>query len=255
MASTWHFLGFAIEADWWEAWGTWIGGIGTVGALFYAGKGVRAEAGKRRQDLQQAKNDRRSAQEAQARTVVIHGPTAKVSPVSVELKLKVGNYGHSPITHVKGVMTHRHTGKFVGDDKFASCPALPSGGGTADLWWTVHFREFKNQPPPTELASLTGVLKIQILWTDVEGDRWELEFDSGQQPIRYTGGAERSKVGSVAPQGLRGRVRAAVEAFCTGTCAGGWTNRAFSSGSVQSCLRFLAVRSGAPASVRSFGWL
>jgi hypothetical protein len=185
VASTWHFLGFAVEADWVEAWGTWIGGSGTVGALFYAVKALRAEARNRQADIRQARQERRHAEDARARTVLFYDRSAEVRPGHpLRIEVTVGNFGNSPITNVQGALTHRYTNRRVGNDTFASTLAIVAGGKEG-LWWDVPADALGNKPPSSNPTSLTGVLKVEMLWTDVDGIRWVLELDSGQQPKRY----------------------------------------------------------------------
>jgi hypothetical protein len=194
VASEWHFLGLVFEADWVEAWGTWVGGLGTVGALFYAVKALRSEIQHRRDDIREAKREQRAAEEAQARTVLFYDRSAEVRPGQpIRLAFKVGNLGSTPITNVKGVMTHRYTGQKIGDDRYATLPALVPNGNDS-LWWDVPADVLGNEPPPSNPPSLTGVLKVEVFWTDVHGIRWELELDSGQQPKRYVRDADFPEV-------------------------------------------------------------
>jgi hypothetical protein len=102
VTTTWHFLGYAFEADWVEAWVTAIAAAGTLGTLWYAARGLARERRPGRRRSAGPRQEQRQAQAAQARTVVDHQPGGSGSQFQFwsRVEFQVVNYGPGPITSI-----------------------------------------------------------------------------------------------------------------------------------------------------------
>jgi hypothetical protein len=183
VASTWEILGFKIEPDWLEAWGTWVGGIGTISAVLWAMYVVKREA-------RRLEDDKREAQDLQANTVVLHdfdnGPPHAES--HRPFLIQVGNYGLTPITRIKGWITHQPTGA-------RARSTLPIQVLPANTSRSLEYRLPPDVPVwvdhPTSWSSFP--FQLFVGWTDVHGNRWHLKYGEDQQPVRSRGITPRSK--------------------------------------------------------------
>ncbi|MFG3297607.1 hypothetical protein [Micromonospora chersina] len=101
----------ANPADWIGAVAASVAAVGTVITFVWQYRGLQDERAARRQEIARLASDQRAAEDAQARTVVLHdagcGGTQWVRVRDYGVTL--GNYGLYPITHIVPVLTHRET--------------------------------------------------------------------------------------------------------------------------------------------------
>lgn len=179
-----------LSPDWVEAIGTWVGGIGTVGTLIYASRALRHETERRRQDVKDLQESERNAQDAQARTVVLHdaGCSGRQSVDVSEYLVTLGNYGEFPITNVVSELTLKETGQevayAVGWNQGGQAP-LPvlKAGATQQLRWNTTGWDVK-WPGEMRSHQLPDLFTLIVRFTDVHGIRWALRPGLGQQPAR-----------------------------------------------------------------------
>jgi hypothetical protein len=205
VASTLHIGGFTLEADWVEAWGTWVGGVGTIAAVIWAMYALRREA-------RRGERDKREAQDLQARTVVMYQfrhdtqELEKLKESHIGYAMKVGNYGNTHISELDALLVYGPTGVGVGSTRIQR--VLPAGsertvrfqiaerdlGDWAETW--QDHRDYSDSCDPFE---------ILVSWSDIYGQRWSRSYGKGSQPTRVTASP------SMRPR-LRSRVRAAGRA-------------------------------------------
>lgn len=179
-----------LSPDWVEAIGTWVGGIGTVGTLIYASRALRHETERRRQDIKDLQEAERSAQDAQARTVVLHnaGASGREFLAVDEYLVKIGNYGEYPITNVISELAVKETGQVIvhanGWARGGQAPlAVLKPGASELLRWDTRDWNIK-WPVALQSEQLPELFDLIVKFTDVHGIRWALRPGLGQQPAR-----------------------------------------------------------------------
>lgn len=179
MASTWSFLGFAIEADWLEAWATVAGSVGTAGTLIYAAVGLAGERRTRRAELARIEKEQHAAQESQARTVVVHSRSIQHAgdPRKPYLSAKVGNYGASAVTAIACLLLYVDAGKRQAAGEIVTIPVLRAGeeqelkwplAGAVDLKWISVNDQHIDAPR----------FDVEVSFNDAHGARWTTD-DAG----------------------------------------------------------------------------
>jgi hypothetical protein len=171
-----------------EAIGTWVGGLGGVGAFVWLIKGQQHEVQRRQEDIRALRDAQREQQDAQARTVVVHDAGCGGTQYMMigDFSVTVGNYGAHPITNVVSRLTHKETGKTIGDGTSLGAPApltvLEAGKRHRSQWQLTGW----NFAWPTDAQShqLPDLFDLDVQFTDVNGIRWVVQPGLGQQPSR-----------------------------------------------------------------------
>jgi len=188
MASTWHIAGLALEADWVEAWGTWVGGLGTAGTLAYALVALRRESDRRRQDVTRVDDAERKTQDLQARTVVLHSAECggfRDQQINF-YKVTMGNYGQYPITHIVAVMKHRDTGHELVSYNGGPDPVpVIEANSVRTLDWKFPLVAIP-WPEHASQLELPDLFEVRVCFTDVYGIRWKVRPGLGEQPSRIS---------------------------------------------------------------------
>jgi hypothetical protein len=186
VASEWHFAGLVFEADWIEAWGTWVGGLGTIGTLIYAIVALRKEADRRREDVKQAKDQQREAHDTQARTVVLHDPALHNfahEAGAVGYIVQVGNYGTLPITNITGKLTYRPKQWVVPEVEGCASHMVVLPPKHDGLMWRIPVAELE-LPSDGQPQRHVDLFDVEVQFTDAYGTRWALRYGRGEQPSR-----------------------------------------------------------------------
>jgi len=169
--------------DWLAAIGTMVAAVGTVGTLAWQARGLKQERETRRDEVARLDAAQRDAEDAQARTVVLHDPGCDGMQWKLiqSYKVTVGNYGTHPITNVVAALTHRasRTHK-VGPTPL---PVLTAGAHQT-LTWRVGPVPW---PSGWNAEDLPNAFDCRVEFTDVHGIRWALRPGLGQEPSRVYG--------------------------------------------------------------------
>jgi hypothetical protein len=186
----------ATKADWLEAWATVVAAVGTVGAFAWQGLALRQERLTRRAEVARLQADQREAQDAQARTVVVHRAYATKmwhnkrtdGPDDPRLigdyRVTLGNYGEFPITNVVSTLTYipRRWVVELDEDRVPWPKAVMLGEEI--LQWDLSRLLL---PWPEDLGEDDNgehLFACEVHFTDVHGIRWSVRPGLGQQPLR-----------------------------------------------------------------------
>ena len=184
----------ATKADWLEAWATVAAAVGTIGAFVWQARALSQERRTRRAEIARLQAEQREAQDAQARTIVLHresctqswdSPNVEPGPKTiVSYSVRLGNYGEHPITNVVAGLIYRPTRELVrgGEQR-----PLPRAVFFEEAWLSWHFEELSLPWPegePEESEKVPELFRCEVQFTDVHGTRWAVRPGLGQQPSR-----------------------------------------------------------------------
>jgi hypothetical protein len=185
VASTWNFLGFAIEADWLEAWATVAGAVGTAGTLIYAVVGLARERKTRRAELARIEKEQHAAQESQARTVVVHSKSIRPTsdPKKPSLSAKVGNYGTSAVTGVACLLLYVDAGKREIAGEIIVHPVLKANE-VEELTWPLSGAIDLKRISGEHLDFESQKFDVEVSFNDVHGARWTTDDAGVTKPYK-----------------------------------------------------------------------
>lgn len=183
MASTWDFLGFAIEADWVEAWATVAGAVSTAGTLIYAAAGLAQERKTRRTDMARIEKERQATQDLQARTVVVHDRSicSPDDPRNPYLVAKVGNYGTSAVTGLACVLMYVDGGRRHTAGEILTFPVLKPGD-VKHLTWPLSGAIALKWISGSHIEYESLRFDVEATFSDSQGARWTTDSDGITSP-------------------------------------------------------------------------
>ncbi|MDG4795389.1 hypothetical protein [Micromonospora sp. WMMD1082] len=172
------------RADWLAAWAGLLAAVGTVGTFVWQARALSRERETRREEVKRLEADQRDAQDAQARTIVLHNPGCGGNQrVSVrDYGVTLGNYGVHPITNIRTTLTHRETQQDLTAGGPQPLPVLKAGD-MQHLSWKVDGYNVV-WPPDLDHHDLPNLFHCEVAFTDVNGVRWMVRPGLGQQPSR-----------------------------------------------------------------------
>jgi len=206
--------------DWVEAIGTWVGGLGTVGALWAAIRALNNERAARAEEIRRLRDEEIIRHRTQARSIVLHD--AKVDDRSAErdssqvraervYRVTLGKNSEHAINSIAASIRAHEYGE-------PSIPGFPQwipvlrAGESILLEWPV----FPRTGPEDGLPELTSATKysVGLMFSDVHGLVWEtssgrLATLADRQNVRPPAQTDSS----LKRQGLGRRLRAAAKAL------------------------------------------
>jgi hypothetical protein len=210
-----------VTPEWVEAIGTWVGGLGTMGALLAALAALSNERKTRAEEMKRFREQEHLVRRAQARSIVLHNdhidyrqpvPDSAQAGSERVYRVTLGNYSEYPINAVVATIHAHRQGEDPVTDFPKFIPVLRANE-SIELEWPL-VPEFLAIDGLPELPKASSY-KVDLMFVDVHGLTWEtgkLQLAKlAEVPVSQQPGSGADKL--LTRVGLLRRLQAAVSAL------------------------------------------